>query len=124
MRGDEMDAVLVAQGKGKPVLQQVHVVGNAMMHGQSVAGKSGGAASGLKETSVAGDDLLLKFVAAGSEARAAGHAAWAGAYGVARRRLRWARRVRARAMCWIFDLRRAAGGSEQVAVGSATQRGM
>ena len=58
MRGDQLVATLHAEGKEKPQLQQIHAVGTASMRGDSVAKPQG-----LKSTSIAGDDLLLNFVA-------------------------------------------------------------
>jgi lipopolysaccharide export system protein LptA len=64
MRGDQIVSTLHAEGKAKPQLQQVHVVGTASMRGDSLAKPVGSQPPGLKSTSVAGDDLLLSFVAA------------------------------------------------------------
>ena len=57
MRGDQVVAMLHAEGKDKPQLQQVHAVGRASMRGDSVAKPQG-----LKSTAVSGDDLLVTFV--------------------------------------------------------------
>jgi lipopolysaccharide export system protein LptA len=62
MRGDEIVSTFHAEGKAKPQLQRVHVVGTASMRGDSLAKPVASQPQGLKSTTVAGDDLLLSFV--------------------------------------------------------------
>jgi lipopolysaccharide export system protein LptA len=71
MRGEQILATLVSAGartgkKGRTELRQIHVSGVASIVGESDAGAGGG----VKATSVAADDLLIKFAAQGGQAMA------------------------------------------------------
>jgi len=67
IRGEQIVAAFRPDGNGRPELERVHATGSAALRGDSVAKAVGASAAGLKSTSVAGDDLLLNFVAAGAK---------------------------------------------------------
>ena len=64
MRGDQILSTFRAEGKAKPQLQQVHVVGAASMRGDSLAKVAGLTKPEVRSTRITGDDLVMNFVSA------------------------------------------------------------